>query len=105
MGQGSGIFPGWDRIEDPFFALQHLAGSLKPLQKCYASTGGLVGYQLIVFKLLQKKSLPASSQMIVPPVGLSIEDENKETLSLVQAGIEHLPNSVKFTPWAGQETD
>lgn len=101
LGQGYALFTGWNKLEDPLFALQHLADSFKPLQKYYRSIGGLIGYQLIVLKLLQKRKLPLISQVISKPEGVHLDRESQIAARFVRHGLESLARLGEVYPIGG----
>ena len=104
LGQGSSIFYGWDTLEDPLFTLKHLANSLKPMQATYRPIGGLVGYHLIVLKLIEKREHPAAvCQTYYHPSGPHLNDKKnkKVTDAYVQAGIEGLVRFAEVYPVGG----
>lgn len=101
LGQGDALFQGWETLQNPSKALHQLAQSLKPLQKYYSSIGGLIGYQLIVLKLLQKQKSPFVAQKLIQPEGVHLENDPLVVGKLVRYGLEALPRLGEVYPVGG----
>lgn len=101
MGQGTAVFSEWDKFEDPLSQIKEVALSLKPLQKSYKTIGGLVGYQLVFLKLLQRQKSPPAQRQISCPKGLSIEKSTPEVRAYTRAGIEEMPLFGEVYPVGG----
>lgn len=100
LSQGHALFTGWESLDNPLASLEHLAESLKPLQKYYHSLGGIAGYHLVLLRLLQKPAV-SSSQTLLHPEGIHLDKDHAAGLRLVRQGLEALPRLAEVYPVGG----
>jgi hypothetical protein len=99
IGEGSRIFKNFSALENPKLALDGLLSQLMPVEQCYASLGGIVGYHLVFLQMLSPKETPYLTY--AKPPGLSIDSSSPEVRQAIRAGISSLPLLAEIYPVAG----
>ncbi|HUD01194.1 MAG TPA: UTP--glucose-1-phosphate uridylyltransferase, partial [Rhabdochlamydiaceae bacterium] len=99
-GQGEKLFKGFS--EEKVAALLQ---QLFPVEKFYASIGGIVGYQARMLELLATKvaqnALGGSKSTYHAPEGLDISEENPRVRKAIIDGIATLPSLAEIYPLGG----
>lgn len=99
--QGENVFKN-QNVSQNF--LEQLVDTLSPIDDFYHFLGGIVGYYLIVLKLMQESKNPTTSQSstrFLHPPGTNLTIQTTELLSLIRYGIEHLSEICEILPIAG----
>lgn len=103
IGQGPVVFQDFNSIKNPEESLNALSKHLLEIEKFYDIHGGIVGYQLIILKLLSQKNQCAQKEQInyeMPPE-IDISKESMELNQTVRWGIESLPMMGEIYPIGG----
>ncbi len=96
-GQGDRLFN--DFSEEKITILME---QLLPVEKFYASMGGIVGYQERILQLLSKTSPPQSVKpRYLPAVGIDITEETTSVKKFILEGISNLPLMGEIYPLGG----
>ncbi len=106
LHQGPVVFRGIESIKNPEEALDKLLQQLIPVEKNYQALGGIIGYHLMILKLIQESHTvpdPAASSKtsFLKPEGLDISQNNATVKKYIRAGIEALPLMAEIYPVGG----
>lgn len=103
MGQGQFVFRDFDSVKNPKKHLNILVDQLLEIEKFYDSHGGIVGYQLIVLKLLMSKEHTENKEQVEykSPPEIDISKSGPEVHQAVRWGIESLNVMAEMYPIGG----
>ena len=99
------VFNSHNQIEEIEVHFKRLLKILIEVENFYSELGGIIGYHLIVLKLIanQQKSFPAhlKNKHYLHPEGLYLGDDNLESHEVVRWGIENLDKMAEMYPIGG----
>lgn len=106
LGQGSVVFCELDRIANLQENFKNLVQHLLEIENFYSFLGGIVGYHLLVIKMIDSKLNQSSAIELETvnydePEGLDISVDSTETRKAVRIGIENLKELVEIYPLGG----
>lgn len=103
IGQGPIIFEGWSTLADQQEALEVLVENLLQLEQFYDTMGGIVGYQLMLLKLVVNKAETSNKQHISyeKPQGPDISKNTENVKEAVRWGVEALRHMAEIFPLGG----
>lgn len=103
IGQGNVVFQNLESVKYPKKGLDALVSKLVDLEKFYDVKGGIVGYELIILKLLDEKEkrIQGGEVHYETPEGLDISKSSKELDESIRWGIESMPMMGEVYPLGG----
>lgn len=99
LDQAEAVFSGFEKLNDPSKEAKELAQKLFKVELFYKPIGGVIGYYLVVLKLLQKKQKPLALQKYVAPPLIPMEDPLID--KYVLEGLKKLPQIGEVYPVGG----
>lgn len=105
IGQGDVVLRQVDDVPNPFELLSSLVETLLDIEKFYRPIGGIVGYHLMMLKLISEKE--KGQQKVekniryFKPEGMDLSKKTAETNKTVRWGLEHLKNMAEIYPLGG----
>lgn len=103
IGQGPIIFQEINSIKNPAESLKNLLEKLLEIEKFYDTHGGIIGYHLIVLKLLEDRNqcpLKENVNYEIPP-GLDISKDGRELDEAIRWGLETMRLMGEMYPLGG----
>jgi len=102
IGQGPIVFHGMETMENLSEPLSRLLSMLEEVEKFYASIGGILGYHLVVLKLIaDKEKAPSKISVYSKPEGLDLSQNTAAVRQAVRWGIEYLKDIAEIYPVGG----
>ena len=103
IGQGPTVFCDFETIKKPQECLSSLVKQLLEIEKFYDSHGGIIGYQLVVLKLLVQKDQNIKNRQLnyKNPPEIDISKEGEELNTSVCWGIESMHLMGEMYPIGG----
>lgn len=103
IGQGPVVFQDFDKVKNILERLNTLARHLLEIEKFYDTLGGIIGYHLILLKLLSKRGQCEKKGSIDfrNPPEIDISEKAVELNAYVRAGIESMPLMAEMYPIGG----
>lgn len=107
IGQGFVIFPRFEQINEYHEPLKSLIQTLKEIEKFYDVIGGIIGYHLMVLKLILAKNnlhdkQPSEQNLQYDePEGLDLSKDTPDARQAVRWGIEFMGELAEFYPVGG----
>lgn len=98
LDQAEAVFTGFEKLNEPSKEAKELAQKLFKVELFYKPIGGLIGYYLVVLKLLQKKTKPILQSYVAPPM-IPMEDPLVD--KYVLEGLKKLPLTGEVYPVGG----
>lgn len=103
IGQGPVVFQDLKSVKNFKESLDILVKQLLEIERFYNSNGGIVGYQLMILKLLNNREechLKETINYEMPP-GLDLSKESSEVAEAVRWGIDHMRLMGEMYPVGG----
>lgn len=105
IGQGALVFQSEGVASELFEKIRVLIDTLLPVENFYRPLGGIVGYHLIVLKLIAEKrgwvSAKEVSDIYRHPVGLDLSNASSPLNKALMSGIRSLPMLAEIYPVGG----
>jgi len=104
IGQGPTVFQDFETMDNPLELLHHLIEKLSDLEKFYDSMDGLIGYHLLMLKLIstnEKEIFSSGLQHYEKPEGLDISTNTLMVRQSVRWGVESLKHLGAIYPLGG----
>ena len=101
LNQFDTLFDGYLLLPDKQKAIKDLVSTLMPIERFYASMGGILGYQAIILNLLANPSALPKSEQFLPPPFADMRKENEEVWKTCFEGMKELPRTAYLFPLGG----
>lgn len=105
IGQGPILFRDIDNLPNSEKALNDLVERLIPIQNFYEPIGGIIGYHVMVLKLMLEKergeNSNSTSKRYLEPPEINLIEDSELARKAIKAGILNLPKMAEFYPVGG----